>query len=196
MNVPRGTPSGRAPVVRCLAMRNDEEKALRAREKTEHRVLLDQDNCNVHPGAFRGLDLETGRVRLGKTVELRARCAFESGPRAVTVTPVVRVGDLFWVRPARFTSDSGHARGRSKFTLGVVDVGCARLQDMDTRDAIDEGAECVPKKIHGGGATWRDWFAAGWDACHAIKWDANPWVWIYRFEAVRQNVDKYLEGRR
>lgn len=203
MNVPRETIAG---VVRQLKVRGYVADALRAGLKTVHRVHVTQDNSLVQPGNFAGLDLESGRARhIPAVPEIRARCRFESGStRVVTVSPIVRVGDLFWMR-------TGHmGRANSPITLEVLSVGVARIQDMNDGAALSEGAALLPHKFrlssfpNGSELTPRDWFAAYWDTTTGgrnarnirARWASNPWVWMYVWKIWRQGVDAVLAERR
>jgi hypothetical protein len=192
VNVPRGT----APLTRpgawrvvCLHLPRPWRIALQRGLKNELRVPLVRDNSTVHPGRFRGLDLESGRARYhGEVPELRARCAFASGNvRAVTVMPKFGRGDLLWVRSPR------GARRRSSVTLEVIDVRVARLQDMTDANARAEGVGALPLRLRNSG-TPRDWFAKFWEVRHGGRsWRRNPWVWVLRFRVHDENVDKLLE---
>lgn len=186
MKVPRGTNSG--PPVYRLDLRGWHLLALASGEKTEHRVTVTQDNSVCRPGNFDGLDLESGRVRPGiKVDELRARCTFASGPRAVTLSPIVKPGDLFWERGPHAGS-----RKRSRYTFEVQSIGCARLQDMTDEDAIDEGANFVNEAARRRGSRPRDLYANAWDLRpRPDAWHANPWVWIYYFNVSGRQVDDY-----
>lgn len=152
----------------------------------------------MQPGSFEGLDLDTGRARRKDPPELRARCTFQSGNvRVVTVTSRVLRGDLFWVKTGRFG-----ARKDSKLTLDVVGVDVSRLQDMSNEDAIEEGVELVmvPKKRVPAVVLTspRERFAWLWNQMYGggkDSWEANPWVWTYRYLAFEENVDA-LETRR
>jgi len=156
------------------------------------RRIVAANNSAVQPGAFAGLDLETGRARPLLHPELRARCTFESGRvRVVTVTPVVKVGDLFWEKTGRFGS-----RALSKMTLEVRAVGVGRVQDMSEHDAEEEGVDLVelPPKAAARVVNRRDRFAWLWDSINGKgSWAANPWVWIYRYQFHPLNIDDLLE---
>jgi hypothetical protein len=193
MNVPRGTILG--GVVRPLSVRNAVADAFRADLKTTHRVPVTHENSEVTPGHFRGLDLESGRAGRdpdSNAPRIRARCRFDSGAvRVVSVSPVVAIGDLFWMRAGT------EPRARSLITLEVATVNVARLQDMNDAAALAEGVAMLPSKFREGVATPRDWFAKHWDAKYwkfrgatgRALWAANPWVWIYGLKIHRVNVD-------
>ncbi len=192
MIVPRGTPK-----VSRLRMRTAWRDALMAGSKTEHRVLMTEENSVVSPGSFEALDLSSGRVRPlrprggMKDAELRARCLFPSGARAVTVSSLMAAGDLIWVRTR------GTAREDSVWTLEITSVGCSRLQDLSDADALAEGVRLLGSRFRQGGQPPRVWFARSWDDAprRAVPWHANPWVWIYRFKAHRMQIDELLAAR-
>lgn len=198
MNVPRETSSAWMPAVHGLYLRKWHETALEMRAKTEHRTVVTDENSIVAPGHFSGLDLESGRVRPASTggrlsessEELRVRCQFPSGPRAVTVSSFVSPGDVLFVkRPQVY-------RSASQWTLQVLEVTCSRLQDMTPEDACREGAEFLPDRIKRFGANLdaRSWYADAWgESGKGPQWYQNPWVWIYTFKALRVNVDNWLK---
>jgi hypothetical protein len=191
LNVPRETQFNLRPgarTVRRLALPSEMLAACDRREKTVHRFVLDVDNSTVRPGSFAGLDLESGRRRTtldagGYLVELRARCRFESGDvRAVSVTPKIKAGDLYWVG----AHDTRLARSRWTFEVAGVDV--ARLQDMSDDDARLEGIRNAPEP--------REAFRRLWAkrTRYPNYWQANPWVWVVLFNAHAGNVRKLFAG--
>lgn len=94
-------------------------------------------------------------------------------------------------------------RAASRITLEVTEVRVQRLQDISERDAIAEGIERI-----GGAASvnpWRNYrigqkgemsqhasaptrsYMTLWESINGPgSWDANPWVWVYSFERVRE----------
>lgn len=157
--------------------------ALGRGEKGAHRFVVDAGNSTVRPGGFAGLNLETGRLRIldgnegNPSYEIRAQCRFPSGDvRAVSVQPKFKKGDLFWV------SGHGGKLPESRWTLEVVGVGAARLQDMSDEDARNEGL--------GNGPEPRAQFERLWGrrAKGANHWRKNPWVWVVRFKAHAGNI--------
>lgn len=156
--------------------------------KCEIRLPVAAGNSSVHPGKFRGLDLESGRARRRDTVELRARCLFPNGSmRAVTVTPIYGRGDLLWVRVRR------GARRRSLLTLEVTGVNIARVQDMTDEDAVAEGVGALPLRMRKHG-TPRQWFRNMWEQTHGPRaWRSNEWCWVVSFRVHHENVDRLLE---
>lgn len=188
MNVPRETfsRSRRAAAVRPLKLPAEMMVALPRNEKTQHRFLVDPRNSQVTPGHFGGLMLETARRRIldgndgNPLVELRARCRFESGDvRAVSVQPLFKAGDLFWVASSYGTLQ------RSVWTLEVTSVDVARLQDMGNQEARAEGCDPVNVPV-----TPREMFARLWDRRRrgGDYWHTNPWVWVVRVATHQANV--------
>lgn len=180
--------------VRPLLFRADMREATAKKVKRATRRIVTANNSKVQPGKFDGLDLDSGRARTADPPELRARCQFESGDvRVVSVTPVVKKGDLFWVKASRFAS-----RAASNLTVGVLSVGVCRVQDMTDADAIEEGVELVklPKKLEQSKPTPRERFAWLWDSINGTtgpdSWTANPWVWVYQYATFTENVDDLL----
>jgi hypothetical protein len=184
--------------VRPLYLTRYERDALASEVKDTVRFPVTADNSGVRPGSFEGLDLETGRARRDPVLDfgtIRARCRFPSGAtRAVTVWPVPRIGDLFWVK-------EGGAAGRrstSQWTLEVIGVESGRLQDLSDKDALREGAALM-RPITGEQLSPRETFAAAWndrygrDRGGRLTWRANQWVWIVRVRRHRLNVDELLK---
>lgn len=198
MTVPRETILG--GVIRPLSVRAAVADAFRAEIKTAHRVQVTHQNSQVRPGHFRGLNLESGRAGrdpVSNAPRIRARCAFDSGAvRVVTVSPVVVVGDWFWIRTGNTS------RAQSLITVEVTGMYVARLQDMSDAAALAEGVAVLPGKFRGMAGerqtTPREWFARHWDTMQGVRkapnlrapWSANPWVWIYGFKTYRKNVDE------
>lgn len=166
-------------------------EAIEAGHKLQTRRTLAPQNCTVQPGTFEGLDLETGRARRKLGVSLRAQCTFASGRRrVVTVSPIVRPGDVFWVKTGRFGR-----RAASKLTLQVLRVDVSRVQDITDADAIAEGVEHVPfaKGIDRELIDPRLVFQTLWQSINGKgSWNSNPWVWVYHFRAHTMNVDEFL----
>lgn len=74
-------------------------------------------------------------------------------------------------------------RWASRITLRVTNVRIERVQDINTADIRDEGANSD------------DWSRPGfinlWDSINAKRgygWDINPWVWVIEFEKIN-NAD-------
>lgn len=67
-----------------------------------------------------------------------------------------------------------------KGTLAVESVRAERVQDITEDDARAEGVQTVAE------------FAVLWDSIYGGKpglhWDANPWVWVYEFRRVAQDI--------
>ena len=184
MNVPRGTPAR----VFEIALPKWQQRALRDGNLTRARIPMLAANSKVHPGTFKGLDLESGRLVRGAPDQVRARHRFASGnTRVVTVMPAFTPGDLLWVH------NGTGKRARSEYTLRVRRVHAARLQDLDWH-ATGLGVESVPVAWQRGAK--RQWFRHVWDTWRLVgrrAWGFNQWCWVVEFEAIRANVDKLLE---
>lgn len=187
--VPRETIS---PTVRPLLFRKYLRDANAQGLKDMTRRIVRPDNSIVtHGGDFRNLRLETARGAEYGTI-IRAQYVFESGRvRVVSVLPKVRRGDLFWVKDGRFG-----ARAKSQQTLEVDVVRARRVQDMTELDAEHEGVHLLPDKFKRGSAFARHWFSRLWDDINGKgSWEANPWVWVYRYRVHPFNVDELLRRR-
>lgn len=196
--VPRETATAKKSTVRPLLLRADLRLASRQKVKLATRRIVAASNSEVRPGRFEGLDLDTGRARRKDPPELRAQCTFESGNvRVVTVTSKVVRGDLFWVKAGRFSP-----RKASELTFDITGVDVSRLQDMTDEDAIEEGVELVPvpkRRVPSIVLTSpREKFAWLWNRMYGggkDSWEANPWVWTYRYLPFAENVDALLARR-
>lgn len=92
-----------------------------------------------------------------------------------------------WKSPVQMPKEA------ARIFLRVTDVRVERLHDMNLSDMCAEGVELQddaytklwPKK------TWRDWVST-WESTIkpadllAYGWDANPWVWVIKFERIRK----------
>lgn len=198
--VSRGTEGGRrvAPIIFRAAMR----KANTEGAKDTTRRIVARANSLMRYGTFEGLDLEAARaVRDNGEPHLAAPCTyartqFRAGVegdmqrRIVEVHPKVHQGDLFWDKVGRFGS-----RAASGMTLEVLAVDVARVQDMTDADAMREGVAHVhvPTRFPLHARTPRGIFAWLWDQLNgAGSWAKNPWVWVYRYRVIPQNVDEIL----
>ena len=90
----------------------------------------------------------------------------------------------------------------ARIWLKVTDVRVERLQDITEEDAIKEGISPLPchncKATFGcddciyEGCTEIDGFSELWNSTikkqdlDSYGWDANPWVWIIKFERIEQ----------
>lgn len=84
----------------------------------------------------------------------------------------------------------------ARYLLKVIEVTPERLQKINAIGAYDEGAVRGPHFVNYGGerclalhSRYRDDFAAAWDRnvpemlLDTCGWDADPWVWVIRFES-------------
>lgn len=190
MKVPRGTNS-RPVRVRALRLLAASIKAIEAGDKLVHREPVTADNSIVRPGKFEALDLQTGRVRNG--YELRARCLFPSGERAVSITPKFR--EVFYPFAQKTPRNEYLGLNNGTWVLVVKDVVCARVQDMTNDDALHEGINALElPSLANGWASTRVRFARQWNKRHRGRcaWENNPWVWVYRFERRAGSVADFL----
>lgn len=177
-------------------------EALEAGRKGATRRIVTGSNSLVQPGRFENVNLDTGRASHvnGRNV-IKARCKFPAGERAVTIESKIKPEALLWVRRGQ----AGGTRASSTLTLEVWAVEVSRLQDMTDKDAIAEGV--MPWRneyaVNEAGdlhyATPRLAFSALWDSINGRGrngWDANPWVWTYRFTVHQANVDQLLEVKK
>lgn len=74
----------------------------------------------------------------------------------------------------------------ARIWLRVIDVRVERVQEIDPRGSVAEGA---PREHAANLVTMvprdREWFRALWDSINAKRgygWDVNPWVWVVAFE--------------
>lgn len=82
-------------------------------------------------------------------------------------------------------------RWASRLTLEAVAVRCERVQAITEAGAFYEGVERLelsPRtisgvEVHPMTGTYRDAFAAAWDAMYGktCPWASNPWVWVCEF---------------
>lgn len=177
-------------------------EALEDGRKVATRRIVTGGNALVQPGKFENVNLETGRAsHVGGRNVIKARCRFPAGERAVTIESKVKPDALLWVRRGQ----AGGTRAASTLTLEVWAVEVSRLQDMTDKDAIAEGV--MPWRneyaVNAAGdlhhATPRLTFWALWDSINGRGrdgWDANPWVWTYRFTVHRMNIDQLLEVKK
>lgn len=195
MNVPRETINrlrGERTVA-PLRVSSGEFRAIEKGVKTAARLLMLPANSVVRPGNWLGVDFDTGRARFhhGTTGVLRARCRMPSGQtRAVSITPKMKPGDLFWL------SLKGCCITTIPWCLEVTQVNPARVQDITAAGALNEGVFYFPQYDSEEGP--RGWFRSRWDSRHPTRrearWDRNPWVWVVEFRIHGQNVVDFLEG--
>lgn len=90
-------------------------------------------------------------------------------------------GNYLNVTPKRWLPSIHMPKIACRIRLKVVGVDVERLHDMTLGDAIMEG--CPESKLDG--LEPLDWIEALWNSLHpneGVNWDANPWVWVVKFE--------------
>jgi hypothetical protein len=106
-----------------------------------------------------------------------------------------------FLQRAKWRSSRYMPKKAARLFLRVTDVRAERLRDIDNGGAMAEGIYRHPY----GGWTWLpppsasiSWahspveaYLRLWDGIHAEsepwqKWAANPWVWVYAFERIRE----------
>lgn len=135
--------------------------------------------------------------------------------KAVTLCPYGRPGDRLWVRETwahgihamaakrdedgpfvyaathredqrlgdRWKPSIHMPRAASRILLEIISVRVERLQSITRGDAMDEGCP-FPNMAKGDDP--RQWFANLWRQLNGPdSWDANPWVWVIEFKAVK-----------
>lgn len=84
-------------------------------------------------------------------------------------------------RPPKWTPSIHMPQWASRITLEITGVRVERLQAIDDRDAIREGAEqigdCEGAFIAGFHTLWESLNGPG-------SWEANPWVWVIEFRRI------------
>jgi len=88
-------------------------------------------------------------------------------------------------------------RWASRLTLRISDVLIHRLRYMTEGDVISEGISAPPmiRTSIQVNQLWEDWVSL-WDSINAARgygWDANPWVWVLKFDVIQKNVDEVLK---
>lgn len=173
-----------------MMFKHEMRAAIRAGDKVVTRRTLVGSNCRLSAGLFENLDLAPARTvhdlmtssDAPNPTEIRAPCKFSSGrARNVSIYPVVRPGDYFWLKVGRFGS-----KAKNDGLIRIEWVGVSRLQDMTDDDAINEGVTHIKPSLRRHG-TPRDWFARLWDSINGRgAWQRNPWVWEYYFGRVQE----------
>lgn len=108
--------------------------------------------------------------------------------------------------PGKWKPSTNMPRWASRLTLRITDVRVERVQDIGGSDALAEGIErsdwkcaCDPYRNYGHprmspGKNYSSpaaSYASLWDSLYN-NWDDNPWVWVYTFKVIRQNVDALI----
>ena len=81
-------------------------------------------------------------------------------------------------------------REAARLFLRVTHVEIARLQEMHAQDSLDEGVKLHLESCLAGDSPLAP-FASLWDSTikrsdlERYGWDANPWVWVIKFEQIR-----------
>ena len=84
-------------------------------------------------------------------------------------------------------------RWASRLTLKITDVCIERVQDIRAEDCLCEGIKLrwmhryADREI-------KSKFSDLWNSIYS-NWESNPWVWVYEFEVIKQNVDDYLNEK-
>lgn len=86
-------------------------------------------------------------------------------------------------------------RWASRLILRITDVRVERLQEFTEADARAEGI--TTQKPDSDYWRFRDDFARHeysglWDSIYG-NWVDNPWVWVYEFDVIHQNVDALMK---
>lgn len=197
--VPRGTkPAG--PQAYPILFRAAMVKATEAGAKDTTRRIIKASNSILTYGPFSGLDLEAARALpapgtlavpcIYPRKQFRAGVTDDMQRRIVEVRPRVQVGDFFWQKAGRFGS-----RAKSTATYEVLGVEVRRLQDMTDADAVREGVAHVhvPTNFPLHARAPRGIFAWLWDSINGKgSWSKNPWVWVYRYQFIPENIDTVL----
>lgn len=85
-------------------------------------------------------------------------------------------------------------REAARLFLRVREVRVERLQEMTAEDSLSEGVKLHLGSIMEGNPVLRP-FAEVWDSTIEKEnlpkygWDANPWVWVIRFERIERRAD-------
>ncbi len=86
--------------------------------------------------------------------------------------------------------------------LKITEVRIERLQAITNDSAIEEGIQCIGEVL--GTKQWKQYhpdinpggwpvisFWSLWASIYGIaSWDANPWVWVYKFEMIDKEGGK------
>ncbi len=84
----------------------------------------------------------------------------------------------------------------ARIFLRVTDVGVERLQDIRDIDIYWEGVRMTDPGIIPDSAEMREGFSKLWDSTvkksdrDRYGWDANPWVWVIKFERISKKGNK------
>ena len=79
-------------------------------------------------------------------------------------------------------------RWASRITLEIISVRVERLQDISEPDAMAEGVCAGDWEYDNGEGTEsaRESYQRLWESINGPgSWDANPWVWVIEFKAVK-----------
>jgi hypothetical protein len=168
------------------------------RKTMTRRVIKDKDITN-----WFDIDVD------GKPIAYIDQATGDSYPP--TIRARYQIGDILWVRETWGKKDghyfykAGHEllidseplikrwhpsihmpREAARIFLKVTNVKVERLQDITEEDALKEGAKAYgPNNCSGTSA--RIAFAELWDGVYN-NWRENPWVFVYEFERVSEDV--------
>lgn len=80
-------------------------------------------------------------------------------------------------------------RSASRITLRITEVRVERLNDISPEDAAAEGWPGPDEQNTIASAYPIAWYARLWDQINGPRsYDANPWVWVVKFERVADSV--------
>lgn len=98
-------------------------------------------------------------------------------------------------------------RWASRLTLRITDVRVERVQDITEDDAKAEGIINCSTDLCDSSTGYYDYenqtcyvrfpsqsFSTLWNSIYN-NWDQNPWVWVIKFEVIKQNVDEYMANK-
>jgi len=171
---------------RPLSFAADMVRAVYAGRKTQTRRPMYPQPDRVKSGRFFRAD---GREIVcpfgipGDRLWVRERFAeTEDGAILYAADPIKGRSRLTWLQSREMLQED------SRLTLRVLAIGSQRLQDISEADARAEGYDPARESLPP-----IKWFARLWDRLspiESLRWAANPWLWVVRFEI----VDEFLQA--